>query len=39
MMVGCLGEVRSSSAGLARCSLDESRAGGDDEGDLGECTQ
>ena len=37
-MVGCLGAVRSSSAGLARCSLGESRAGGDDEGDLGECT-
>ena len=34
----CLGVVWSSLAGLTRCSLDESRAGGDDEGDLGECT-
>ena len=35
----CLGVVWSSLAGLTRCSLDESCAGGDDEGDLGECTR
>ena len=35
----CLGAVWSSLAGLTRCSLGESRAGGDDEGDLGECTR
>ena len=38
-MMVCLGAVWSSLAGLTRCSLGENCAGGDDEGDLGECTR
>ena len=39
MIVCCLCAVWSSGLGLTRCSLGESCAGGDDEGDWGECTQ
>ena len=38
MIVCCLGAVWSSVLGLTRCSLGESHAGGDDEGDRDECT-
>ena len=39
MIVCCLGAVWSSGLGLTRCSLGENCAGGDDEGEWGECTQ
>ena len=39
MILCCLGAVWSSRAGLTRCSLGENCAGGDDDGDWGECTR
>ena len=39
MIVCCLGAVWSSGVGLTRCSLGENCAGGDDDGEWGECTR